>query len=236
MLSPSNAMPPVSRAVADHGDDLALLAGGVERGGGGQTVGVPEHRGRVAVLDPVVRGLGPAGVAGDPSGLPQGVETVPSSGQQLVDVGLVPGVPEDDVVGGVEDPVECDGELDRTEVRAEMALDPGGGLDDHRAELVGQLGQFVLGETSEVRWFIDVVQDQPSHLLVPIVRRAASTPQRPCGLTVPGRRYSQPRTARLMQDRRRIRAAAPWMAPLRGVPYSTRNRRARRRARRRPMR
>ena len=42
----------------------------------GQAVGVADDRGRVAVLDPVVLGLGPARVAREPAGLAQLVEAV----------------------------------------------------------------------------------------------------------------------------------------------------------------
>ena len=63
----------------------------------------------VAVLDPVVLGLGARRVAGQPAGLAQGGELVLAAGDQLVDVGLVAGVPQDDVTRGVEDPVERPG-------------------------------------------------------------------------------------------------------------------------------
>ena len=60
----------------------------------------------MAVLDPVVLGLGPGRVARQPAGLAQLVEAVPAAGDDLVDVGLVAGVPQDDVVGRVEHPVQ----------------------------------------------------------------------------------------------------------------------------------
>ena len=52
------------RAVADDGDDATLRVA-LQVLGGGQPVGVGQHGRGVAVLDPVVRGLGTAGVAGD---------------------------------------------------------------------------------------------------------------------------------------------------------------------------
>ncbi len=56
----------------------------------------------MGVLDPVVFGLGPAGVSRHAAGLAEGAEPFASAGEQLVDVGLVAGVPQDHVVGRME--------------------------------------------------------------------------------------------------------------------------------------
>jgi hypothetical protein len=53
----------------------------------------------VAVLDPVVLGLGAAGVARQAAGPGGAVEPLLAAGDELVDVGLVAGVPQDAVVG-----------------------------------------------------------------------------------------------------------------------------------------
>ena len=95
--------PAGQRAVADHRDHPAVpamadgLAPQLERAG--EPVGVGERGRGVAVLDPVVLGLGPVGVAGQPALLPEFPEAVPPAGQELVDVGLVAGVPQDGVAG-----------------------------------------------------------------------------------------------------------------------------------------
>ena len=86
----------------------------------GDAVGVAERRRGVRVLDPVVLGLGPRGVAGQPAFLLELREALTAAGHELVDVGLVTGVEEEDVLGRVEDPVQGEGELDDAEVRAEM--------------------------------------------------------------------------------------------------------------------
>ena len=96
----------------------------------GEAVGVAEDRRRVAVLDPVVLGLGPAGVARQPAGLAELVEAVAPAGDELVDVGLVAGVPQDDVAGRVEHPMEGERELDDAEVRSEVPAALGDGIDD----------------------------------------------------------------------------------------------------------
>ena len=84
------------RAVADHGDDVAVLA--LDRVGLGQAVGVAERGRGVGVLDDVVVALGPARVAGQAALLAQVLELRDAAGEQLVHVGLVAGVPHDAVV------------------------------------------------------------------------------------------------------------------------------------------
>ena len=85
-------------AVADDRHDASGIGslGGL---GHRQSVGPTEHGRRVAVLDPVVFGLRPHRVAGQPVGLTEVHEVLGPAGEQLVGVGLVSGVPEDDVVG-----------------------------------------------------------------------------------------------------------------------------------------
>ena len=105
----------------------------------------------MAVLDHVVRRLRAARVAGQTAHPAQGGEVVLPPGDDLVHVRLVPGVPDDRVARGVEDAVQGQGELDGTQVGAEMAMARGlDGVDDQRAELLGQLVQLRLGERPEI--------------------------------------------------------------------------------------
>ena len=125
------------RAVADHGHD-ATGSLAVEPEGDGEAVGVAQDRGRVAVLDPVVLGLRPARVARQATGLAQASEPLLSTGDDLVHVGLVAGVPEEDVAGRVEHPVQGERELDHPEVRAQMAAVGRHRADDELADLSGE--------------------------------------------------------------------------------------------------
>ncbi len=85
------------RAVTDHGHDVP--AGALELVGLGEPVGVGERGRGVAVLHQVVFALGPRRVAGQPVPLPQPVEPSLTTRDDLVHVGLVPGVEDDGVVG-----------------------------------------------------------------------------------------------------------------------------------------
>ena len=80
-------------------------------------------------------------------------------GDELVDIGLVPGVPQDDVAGRVEDPVDGQGELDGPEVGAEVAPVHRDPVDDAGPDLGGQLGQLCLRQFAEVGGFVDVVEE-----------------------------------------------------------------------------
>ena len=104
----------------------------------------------MAVLDPVVLGLGPVRVARHAAGLLQRFEPEPAPGEQLVDVRLMPGVPQDDVTRGVEDPVQRQRQLDGAEIGAQMATGRGDRLDDEGPDLFGQDHQFFLAEVLDV--------------------------------------------------------------------------------------
>ena len=53
--------------------------------------------------------------------LAEAIEAVLATRDQLVDVRLMAGVPDDDVTWRLEDTVDCNGELHRAKVRAQVA-------------------------------------------------------------------------------------------------------------------
>ena len=81
--------------VPDDGDDVALVVA-LQVVGPGDSVSPGQGGGGVGVLHDVVDGLGARGVAGQAAPLPQMSEVL-TAGEQLVDVGLVPGVEHDGV-------------------------------------------------------------------------------------------------------------------------------------------
>ena len=76
----------------------------------------------MAVLDEVVLALLAAGVAGDTARLAQAGEALGASGEDLVHVCLVTGVPEDRVAGGFEHAMQGDRQLDGTEISDNQVL------------------------------------------------------------------------------------------------------------------
>ena len=116
-----------------------------------ESVRVGERGRGVRRLDPVVLALGAVRVAREAAALAQVLEAVASTGEQFVDVGLVSGVPEQDVLGGLEDPVQRQRQFDDAEVGPEVTA--GGschGRDDELADLAAELVELVVGERLEV--------------------------------------------------------------------------------------
>ena len=73
----------------------------------------------MGTLHDVVLGLPALRVAGQPTRLAQEAEVL-AAGEQLVHVGLVPGVEHDRVPRRLEHPVHGDGQLDHTEIGPEV--------------------------------------------------------------------------------------------------------------------
>ena len=103
-------------------------------------------------------GLGTGRVARQAARLAQLGEALTPAGEDLVHVGLVAGVPQQDVARRVEHAVEGERQLDHAEVRAEMAAGDRDGVDDERPDLAGKGGQLLVAEVSDVRRTGDLLE------------------------------------------------------------------------------
>ena len=128
------------RAVADHRDRPAVLA--AQAGGLGHAQGGGDGGGRVGGAEGVVAALGALREAGDAAVLAQAGHRLAAAGEHLVGVGLVAHVPDDAVVGGVEDVVQGDREFDRAQVGREVAPRARNGIDQEVAEFVSEGREF----------------------------------------------------------------------------------------------
>ena len=90
----------------------------------------------------VVRAFRGVGKAGQAAELPQRVKLIPAAGEQLVYIALVSDVPQDAVVGRVEDEMQRDGQLDHSEVGGKMTAVFGYHVYQPAAQLFGKRGQF----------------------------------------------------------------------------------------------
>lgn len=90
--------------------------------------------------------------------LAERVEDRVTPGEQLVGIGLVPGVEEDGVTGRVEREMERDGELHRSEVGAEVATVREHGRHDAFAQLGTERRPLGGGERAEVLWPLDSIK------------------------------------------------------------------------------
>ena len=92
--------------------------------------------------------------------LAQAGHAVTPSGQDFVRVGLVAHVPDDAVVGRVVDIVQCNSQLDRAEIGAEVAAGLGHTVQQKTAQLVSQVPQLVAGQLAQVRRIVNAVQQR----------------------------------------------------------------------------
>jgi len=81
---------------------------------------------------------------------PDGMELIVSTGEDLVDIGLVTRIPNDLVPGRIKYVVEGDGQLGDPQTSAEMASDLGDHIDVPLPGLLGQLMELLAGKTLDV--------------------------------------------------------------------------------------
>ena len=125
------------RAIADHRDHVALaphqVAGNCHAEAG-------RNRGRtVRGAERVVFGFRALGEAGEPPALADGADPVAAAGQDLMRISLMAHVPDQPVIGGVEDIVDRRRELDHAQTGAQMATGDRNRLDGLAAQFVRQL-------------------------------------------------------------------------------------------------
>src|ERR1700722_8614441 len=157
--------PAGERTVTDDADDLAAFAGELTRCGKGERVA--EARRRVRVLDEVVLGFLARGIATHAALLTQRLELFDAAGQHLVDIRLVAGVEDDRVARALEHPVHRNGQLDHTEVRAEMAAGPRHGGDQDIPYLGAETGQVFGAEIAQIRGSADLLEQHKISLVEP---------------------------------------------------------------------
>jgi len=104
----------------------------------------------MATIEHVVRRFAPTREATDPIERAQGPEACQPTGQQLVRVRLVAGVPHDPVARRLQQAVDGDRQLDDAERRTEVAARLRDGRDDRFADLGGEFGQLWFGEPAQV--------------------------------------------------------------------------------------
>ena len=137
---------------------------------------LPDRQARsgVAAVEDVVLRLGPSREAADAAQLAKGVKSVVATGQQLVGIRLVAGVPDDPIAGRFEEPVQGDRELDDAEAASQMATSRRDGRDDDIADLSGELVQLGGGQIAEVGRAAERGKDRGHHqvgVLQRLVRR-----------------------------------------------------------------
>ena len=149
-------------AVADDGDDLAVIPRAVPHGLL-EAHGVADGGRCVAGAHDVVLGLVDRAERGQAAVLADRPELVAAAGEDLVRIGLVADVPHDLVARRVEQRVHGYRDLARAEVGAEVPADLADRVDQQLAHLLRDLLQLVLGEPVQVLRAVDAVEDRFGH-------------------------------------------------------------------------
>ena len=109
------------------------------------------QRGRgMRILDNVMDALGAARIPGKSALLAELVELLNATGEHLVDVGLMSGIPNHDVLRRPEDAMQCNGEFDHTEVRAKVAAGRRDFLDEEGPDLLRELRHLLYRQRTDI--------------------------------------------------------------------------------------
>ena len=109
-------------------------------------------RGRgVRGAERIVFALGALGEAGQAAALAQRADAVAAAGENLVRIGLMADVPDQPVVGRIEDIMQRNGELDHAEPGAEVTAGDRDSVDRLLSQLVGKLAQLAFLELAADR-------------------------------------------------------------------------------------
>jgi hypothetical protein len=104
----------------------------------------------------------------EPFVLPKGVKRVLSSRDQFVGITLVSHIPDEFVLGEVEDIMKGNAEFHHTEIRSEVSSAPRNSLDDLLSDLATEPIEFFKIESFDVRRFLYVVQDFAHQSIIPL--------------------------------------------------------------------
>src|SRR4029453_18401062 len=126
--------------------------------GAGNAVCPGQRRGSVGAFDDVMLGFGAVGVTGESTLLPERTEVLPAR-EELVDIGLVPGVKDYAVPGRLEDAMQSKRELDDAEVGTQVSTRSGYVGNQEVPDLAGQLFQLLAGQFGQVLWILDGFQE-----------------------------------------------------------------------------
>ena len=133
----------------------------------------------------IVFALAALGETGEPAALAKRADAVAAAGEDLVRVGLVADVPDQDVARGVEHVMQRRGQFDDAEAGAEMAAGYRDGVDRFLTQLVGDLADLVHLEPAQIVRGADCVEKRGlakyGHGDIPILQ-VGKSPRREMGV------------------------------------------------------
>src|SRR5690348_11749533 len=139
--------------VADHRDDLAVIAAPLQRDRHAKRC--RNGRGCVADAKGVVFAFGAAQERRESAACLDRGDAIASPGEDLVRIALMADVPHDPVARRVVEIVQCDRQLDHAKPGAEVAADAGDRFDQVRAQFVRHARQLGFRNAFQVVWRFD---------------------------------------------------------------------------------
>ena len=125
----------------------------------------------MSAVEDIVLALRPAREASDTIQLAQGVEALGATGQQLVRVGLVAGVPHDPVAWRVHHPMQRQRQLHRTERAGQVAARLADRPDHLGAQLIRELCHLARRHPAQLGGITDRVENRHSASLILAARK-----------------------------------------------------------------
>ena len=150
-------------AVADHRHALALLA--LQTGGDGHAQGRADAGAGMADAEGVVLALAAPWEGGQAVLLAQTAHALATTGEDLVRVGLVADVPHQAVIGGVEDVMQGDGQLDHAEAGTEVPAALANAVEQVLAQFVSEGFQVRFGQAAQFVGRVGAVEQRRQRAL-----------------------------------------------------------------------
>ena len=132
-------------ALQNLGRDGEAKAGGNRRGG-------------VRGAERIVFTFAALGETRKPTALAKRADAIAPAGENLMRIGLVADIPDDDIARRIEHVMQRHGEFDDAEARAQMPARDRYGVDHFRAQFIGDLAEMGLALTPQIRGRLDLIE------------------------------------------------------------------------------
>src|SRR5579859_1123732 len=104
-------------------------------------------------------------VAGKPPELANSMETLAPASQQFMDIGLMPNIPDQQIIGRIKNSVQSYRQFDDAQVRGQVAALDRNLFDDFTANFLAQLPHLLRLQTTQLRRAINAIQNPDQCIL-----------------------------------------------------------------------
>ena len=118
----------------------------------------------VARVEGVEDALLPLAEPAQSAKLPECVKLLTATGQQLVRIGLIAGIPDDLIVRRIEEIVQCDRQFDNPQIGGEMPSHAGDGQDDLLTDFLAQFRELLRSHPFQIRGAVNSLEQRHTGL------------------------------------------------------------------------